>query len=1376
MPGWKNRDAGRRGHERFEMPDRRGRPLRDDFEGSGSRRSRRAELDRIERLTRTATALGPGYMDHSEGEDELEAVADELDRLLDTRGRGSRQRPSGRDGRRERPEPRRGRRAEAPRPDARPSDRLDDVLGALERLDRQVQDLSGGADYEDDYDDGHDAGPENGYEDRYQDRYEDQGPAPYEMDDFDDREPEDYDERPRRQPRRRSRRRSPDPAIHIYRDLGRRIEALREPQEEAYGRVREELGSLREALGGYSRGTHEKVGRQNAELRRLADMVERLRVDRHDDLLAKDIRKEISDLKSMVAGTNVEGSLQTLEHGYAHILQRLDELSRGAVDPRSLRNLASRLNEIEDAFAALPRSEHILVLQDRIGDISERMEVLLQRKNHAEVEPLRNELLEVRRFIEQIDIKGLVEGIDDRMRFVSGRLDDLEQLAREQQGLDSRLSAMEERMPAPETLSRLQGRLEEIVGMISDDRAQGGPGADIDRVDNRLDDIVGRLERMEQAGPAAANDTAYSAIAERLDTISGKIEAIEKQAGRPVPASDGAAPRGAGIDTGVLSQLQARLNVLSEQLEQPRDTVTTADLDKLREEIGAMRSSVSAPASTEALEQRINDLAEAIHRGSTGLDEGRLEQLGSKVAALAEQLETSSNRTEDMSDVATALARIESGLQETRRDVVEIAQKAAREAVGGAPRARSAEYDEAIEGLQGDLKRLLDAAEGSDERTRNTFDGVQAVLSSLTERLETLERSGGATGRPAGSFLASKVGRNVTEGADARETVDASRERPSERVRDRKADFIAAARRAAHAASEEAAQLKAEGPMAAASAEPGEDRNEARVGWLKGALQRSRKKQDPAEAASAPEETGKAAEQPAQPAGDPGRVLPGDRPAPEEAQPSGGGRRRALLFAAAAVVLAIGTLQVFKMAMAPEPGDRQVAAATDTSTPQVTAAKMPDAKAADTRAPGATPVKVAGMPDKEAPTPPGPAASAPKQVSAAKPAAGNNEPMAADPAENGPASVREAAASPEPARPAVQTPSQAAPAAPEPSMAPAGSGEELAFAPPAGVSGSFGGDKVQPEAKFEPGKAGTAADTHPAGLVASLPPEAVGPMALRSAAASGNAAAEFLVGVKYTEGDGVPSDLAEAAKWYQKAADQGLAPAQYRLASLYEKGRGVEKDLQKARAWYLKAAEAGNAKAMHNLAVLYAEGADGTPDFTKAARWFESAALYGIKDSLFNLGILYARGLGVEKDLTESYKWFAIAAEQGDQDAAKKRDGVANSLDQAGLAKARLAVESFKLETPDPAANKVATDPEWADAGIGATNASAGGSDRVDYTALVRKAQTQLNQLGFDTGTPDGQMGPRTRSAVKAFQRSLGLKETGVIDADLIKELDSQSI
>ena len=59
---------------------------------------------------------------------------------------------------------------------------------------------------------------------------------------------------------------------------------------------------------------------------------------------------------------------------------------------------------------------------------------------------------------------------------------------------------------------------------------------------------------------------------------------------------------------------------------------------------------------------------------------------------------------------------------------------------------------------------------------------------------------------------------------------------------------------------------------------------------------------------------------------------------------------------------------------------------------------------------------------------------------------------------------------------------------------------------------------------------------------------------------------------------------------------------------------------------------------------------------------------------------------------------------------------------------------------------------------------------------MIREAQDKLNYLGFDTGTPDGQMGPRTRSAIRAFQRSLGLPETGEVDKRLMDELKSQAI
>ncbi|WP_305984395.1 peptidoglycan-binding protein [Roseibium sp. MMSF_3544] len=1369
MPAWKKHEAGRRGRDAYESDD--------FYEATG----RETAQERIERLTRTATALGHGYDPRSQGgrdDDDLTAVADELDRMLSERGGPAAGRPAATS---------RPHRASAGRTPPRQMTGMDDVLGALDRLDEQVQGLANATGAGDP---GRSSSmrsqPQPG---RYAvdalqeaDHYSSPHRYPGEEDaeGFDD--PYGYDPQPYRERTRVQR----DASLHMYKDLGRRIDALRAPQEKALNQVREELGSLRDALGTITRGTSETVGRQNAELRRLADMVERLRADKRNDQSTREIRKEIADLKTMVGSTNVEGALQTLEHGYSHILQRLDELSRAAIDPRVLRGVTARLNEIEDAFAALPRSEHMTVLEDRVVNIAERMEELLERKGQAEMEPLRAELREVRGYVEQIDINGLVEGIDDRMKFVSGRLDDIEVLAREQRGLDSRLSAMEERMPEPETIARLQGRLEDIAGMMADDRSNPADMEHLTQVDRRLDDIVDRLERMEQAAPLPSADAgAFEALEKRLESISGKIDVIEKKASRPAPVIDAEAIKAvSGEDKKFLVQLQERLNDLSARLDEPKDTVTSADLDKLREEIGSMRASVAAPQSTDALEQRISDLAQLVSEGANVADDARFDQLGAKVAALAEQIESSSANTPGIEKVAPVLERIEQGLVQTRTDVTDIARKAAFDAVAQAPQPHFAQYDEAINALQGDLKRLLDAAEGGEQRTRNTFDSVKSVLGSLTERLDNLERVDIKTAQAApvsapaveDASPAASISSVIVEDTSPAFThqmqqtqeplespaaaADATTIQQDDRSRDRKADFIAAARRAAQAASVEAARLEQSQAESKSAENADEERGKARVGWLRNVLKRdkSAKKEDekPEEqddlelgVDDVAEETFEMPEAP---------VLPGDRPAPEAAQ-SGGGRRRAILLTAVAVVLALGTFTAYRfVANTSQEGDNVASAAPETTTVADAAPTFSDVEAA--------PAPSSDFADFQ--SDPGNAFGASEDTAETAPAVANAEPP---PAPTEPATVAEAAT---PA-PAAQPRAVAQPRNVQAASAAGGPEAEVAFAPPAGVSGGFDTKPADNPATFTQTPAASANQDAASNLIASLPPEGVGTVALRSAAASGNPAAEFLVGVRYTEGQGVPADLAEAATWYQKAANKGLPPAQYRLASLYEKGRGVERDVSKAKAWYSQAAQAGNAKAMHNLAVLYAEGGGAEPDYAKAAMWFEAAANYGVKDSLFNLGILYAGGIGVDKDLVASYKWFAIAADKGDPEAAKRRDDVANMMDQQTLANARLAVEGFTLEEPDPAANKVTLEPDWAEeASLPASNVSV--APPPDNTAMIREAQDKLNYLGFDTGTPDGQMGPRTRSAIRAFQRSIGIPETGEVDGKLIEELKSQAI
>ncbi len=324
-----------------------------------------------------------------------------------------------------------------------------------------------------------------------------------------------------------------------------------------------------------------------------------------------------------------------------------------------------------------------------------------------------------------------------------------------------------------------------------------------------------------------------------------------------------------------------------------------------------------------------------------------------------------------------------------------------------------------------------------------------------------------------------------------------------------------------------------------------------------------------------------------------------------------------------------------------EPPPAQVATTTETPLPSV-----PDDRATASRP----------VPDE-----------APRDVAAAEPAA--SEPATPPPAaETAPPASGVASLPPGPAgelgRAATDAPSAAADGKSATETAPAAE-QQVAALPP---------EATAPEAPAPV----TATDLPPL-------PDAIGPLALREAAKAGNPVAQFEVAARLTEGRGVPQNLGDAVKWYEKAAANGLAPAQYRLGSLYEKGQGVPRDTKVAADWYSKAADAGNAKAMHNLAVLYAEGGVGQPNYDTAATWFQKAADLGVRDSQYNLGILYARGLGVPRDLTASYKWFAIAAAAGDSDSAKKRDDVAQVLDKDALARAASRWRPGRRARPRPA-------------------------------------------------------------------------------------------
>jgi localization factor PodJL len=82
-----------------------------------------------------------------------------------------------------------------------------------------------------------------------------------------------------------------------------------------------------------------------------------------------------------------------------------------------------------------------------------------------------------------------------------------------------------------------------------------------------------------------------------------------------------------------------------------------------------------------------------------------------------------------------------------------------------------------------------------------------------------------------------------------------------------------------------------------------------------------------------------------------------------------------------------------------------------------------------------------------------------------------------------------------------------------------------------------------------------------------------------AAAGKGNGKAMHNLAVLYAEGVNGPADYKTAALWFRKAADRGVTDSEYNLAILYARGIGVEQNYAESYKWFVLAANHGDADA-----------------------------------------------------------------------------------------------------------------------------------------------------------------------------------------------------
>ncbi len=154
------------------------------------------------------------------------------------------------------------------------------------------------------------------------------------------------------------------------------------------------------------------------------------------------------------------------------------------------------------------------------------------------------------------------------------------------------------------------------------------------------------------------------------------------------------------------------------------------------------------------------------------------------------------------------------------------------------------------------------------------------------------------------------------------------------------------------------------------------------------------------------------------------------------------------------------------------------------------------------------------------------------------------------------------------------------------------------------------------------------------------------------------ASASFLEGWAAYEN----KDYSSALKHWKPLAEEGNPDAQYLVGIMFSNGLGVPVDFEKAGKWFLKSATQGDVGAQYLTGVFLASGKGFSKDLNRASHWFKEAARQGYPDAQSRLGEWYADGKGVKQNLTKAYIWLSLAQANGIQTVETKLVEVANQM------------------------------------------------------------------------------------------------------------------
>jgi localization factor PodJL len=884
---------------------------------------------------------------------------------------------------------------------------------------------------------------------------------------------------------------------------------------------------------------------------------------RHDDLdpPARDLESRLAAMARDLPRTD---TAPDLAQAIGRVDQRLDQLmaDKRAIDAhrepaRPPAPAAGPSFSLDDAIAEIAARQHALDAQadgaappsaapaaavnlsgieNLLHSITGQIETLRQPcAVEDSVAALRRELAEVGRTVTQaMPPAASLEAMQSELRSLSERIEhgpprgaDDPALSAIERSLNEVRDALSARAPAP---SR--------AGFDDEGAAPARNGPDAEP----LDHLETAIAELRNVSARVASGDAVAALASDVRTIGAKLD-------RVAPA----APDHEGMD-----HLIQRIDALAVALEG--------------------RPASSEPPGGAQIETQLKRLTDKLETVETAAERRGFEQLEGQIAQLTQKLDAADARLGNLGTIEHAIADLVERLHDTRASALDAAEQAARSAVREMVGTSSGSGPD-VEALKHELGDFRATQADIDRRTQDMLEALQGTLERLVDRIGAIETDvhagGSATesaslpaapasplmapaSRPMAPFVERRAinqalpgDRPLEPGTGApRIATPAERIAASEAMLPPKkpapepagkANFIAAARRAAQAAAADASSDGTRSPEAGGrnsmlgtvGAAVAKRRRPLLIGigvvlLALGTLQLVTNFLGSGEPRSAPSETTGPREA-APPSPPPTEVVPPPPAAPErrsENIPADPAANPSAATGAAPPAAGPGTLDSMTPIAPPFP-----------TMPGIVNAKSPGDVTGST---GRAPTTVAVAP--AAPAPP----------DAAAPGATDKLP----PAAIGPG-LRSAALAGNPAAEYELAVRYAEGRGVPPSIEQAAHWFERAanhgVAPAQYRLGSL----------YEKGQ-GVKKDLEAARRLYT------------AAANKGNGKAMHNLAVLYAEGLNGEPDYRNASQWFRKAADYGIADSQHNLGILYARGIGVEQNLAESYKWFALAAQQGD--------------------------------------------------------------------------------------------------------------------------------------------------------------------------------------------------------